>query len=129
MWKITNPIIFVYFTITLIGIKFLLNLRQHIVDIYLLDHILRIYIYIVASFGGLTIKVYFEHFKWSIVNFVLFKSSKLTKYMINLKKWALALWVWGDDVFNMFVYIYINWRIFFLQLLLFLLHQLVVRSF
>jgi hypothetical protein len=27
--------------------------------------------------------------------------------IIKKKKWALALWVWGDDVFDMFVYIYI----------------------
>jgi hypothetical protein len=72
--------------IWLLGSSFLLNLRRNIENIYLLDHlvkeiIINIYYSIIWWVPNQSLSPNFQSLKWSFVNFKLFKSLELTKYM------------------------------------------------
>jgi hypothetical protein len=81
---LVNSILFKFW---LLGSSFLLNLKQNIQNIYLLNHlvkqnIINVYYYIIWWLPNQSFCPNFQSLKWSFVNFKLFKSLELTKYMI-----------------------------------------------
>jgi len=72
-----------------ISIKFSIEFEQNVVDIHLLDHLVRQNIInnIFEASSDSQTKVFFPIFqslKWSIVKFGLFKSLELSKYIIYI---------------------------------------------